>query len=258
LIRRDDIVRTLAGALEREAWVRAAWLGGSFATGRTDEWSDVDVQAVVEADRVEETFERARAALEGLSPIAHRHRFPEPMWHGHSQEILSLRDADPCHFVDFVVMKRSSGDRLLEPERHGTAAVLFDREGLLAPVALDRPAHAARLRRRLPELRELFFLLQNLTTKAVRRGIAPDAVHYYHAFTVRPLVELLRMRHCPDRFDFGVRYLDRDLPAALAAEIGELVLPRSLDDLEAKRARAERIFRECVDALDRGEWSLPA
>jgi hypothetical protein len=65
------------------------------------------------------------------------------------------------------------------------------------------------------------------------------------------------MRHCPDRYDFGVRYLDRDLPEPLRAEIAELVLPSSLEDLEAKRARAEAIFREQIDALDRGEWSLP-
>lgn len=257
MIRREDIVRTVTGALEPHDWALAAWLGGSFATGRTDEWSDVDIQALVEDDRVDEAFRLVRDALERLSPIAHRHRFPEPMWHGHSQEILSLRGASPDHFLDFVVMKRSSGDRLLEPERHGTPEILFDKKGAIVPAPFDRAAHDAKLRRRLPELRELFFLLQNLPSKAVRRGIAADAVHFYQGFTVRPLVELLRMRHCPDRYDFGVRYLDRDLPEPLRAEIAELVLPSSLEDLEAKRARAEAIFREQIDALDRGEWSLP-
>lgn len=258
LIAREEIVEGMVRALEPEPWALALWLGGSFATGRTDEWSDIDVQAVVEDDRVDDTFDRVHAALEALSPIERRHRFAEPMWHGHSQEVLSLRDADPCHFLDFVVMKRSSGDRLLEPERHGNAEVLFDKERILEPAPLDRAAHAAKMRRRFPELRELFFLLQNLVTKSVRRGIVPDAVHFYQGYTVRPLVELLRMRHCPDRYDFGVRYLDRDLPDPLRREIADLVLPRSLAEVEQKRARAEALFRETLAALDRGEWSLPA
>ena len=258
MIDRDEIVRTVAGSLELHAWALAAWLGGSFATGRTDEWSDVDVQALVEDDHVDDAFRVVRDALERLSPVAHRYRFPEPMWHGHSQEILSLRDASPDHFLDFVVMKRSNEDRLLEPERHGTAEILFDKEGLIGPAAFDRAAHAEKMRARLPALRELFFLLQNLPSKSVRRGIAPDAIHFYQGYTVRPLVELLRMRHCPDRYDFGVRYLDRDLPEELRTEIADLVMPVSLEDVEVKRARAEAIFRENLEALDRGEWSLPA
>jgi hypothetical protein len=217
----------------------------------------VDIQALVEDDRVDDAFAVVREALEKLSPIAHRHRLPEPMWHGHSQELLALRDASPDHFVDFVVMKRSNEDRLLEPERHGSAEILFDKEGLIRPSPFDRAAHNEKMRARLPALRELFFLLQNLPSKAVKRGIAPDAVHFYQGYTVRPLVELLRMRHCPDRYDFGVRYLDRDLPDALRREIADLVMPVSLEDLEAKRSRAEAIFRENLEALDRGEWSLP-
>lgn len=36
--------------------------GEGILIGRTDEWSDVDIQAVVEDDRVEETFARAAHA----------------------------------------------------------------------------------------------------------------------------------------------------------------------------------------------------
>jgi hypothetical protein len=196
-------------------------------------------------------------AVERRSPIAHCYRLPEPTWHGHAQELFALRDADPCHFVDLVVMRRSDGNRMLEPERHGTAMVLFDRDGDVRPSPFDRAAHEAKMAKRLPELREMFFLFQNLTTKAVRRRDVPDAVQRYQASTVRPLVELLRMRHCPDRYDFGVRYLDRDLPEELGAEIHRLSLPRSLAELEQFRARAETLFDEQIRALDRGEWSLP-
>ena len=43
MVERKQIIDTLAAALEPLDWVRAAWLGGSDASGRTDEWSDVDL-----------------------------------------------------------------------------------------------------------------------------------------------------------------------------------------------------------------------
>jgi hypothetical protein len=255
LVTRRQIIDAVGEAFEPLPWVQAAWLGGSDASGRTDAWSDVDLMLVVDDGRQEEAFLVLRAALERRSPVAYGWRLPEPAWHGHSQEYLALRDADPCHFVDALVIQASRGDRLLEPERHGDALVLFDRAGIVTPARFDRAAHRAKMERRLAEIRQTFFLFQSLTTKAVRRGDVPDAVQRYQSLTIRPLVELLRMRHCRDRFDFGVRYLDRDLPADLGAEIHRLSLPGSLPELEAFRERAESLFRREILALDRGEWS---
>ncbi len=52
------------------------------------------------------------------------------------------------------------------------------------------------------------------------------------------MAELLRMRYCPVRWDFGVRYLDRDLPADAYSRFRDLTFVRDLDDLEAKLAAA--------------------
>jgi hypothetical protein len=205
---------------------------------------------VVEEDRVEETFAVLHAALETLSPIAHRFRLPSPAWHGHEQEFLLLRDSDPCHFVDVLVMKRGAGSLFLEPERHGVPLILFDRDGVAKSAPLDREALAGRRSRRLAELRETFFLFQSLITRAVRRGHPADAAASFLALALRPLVELLRMRYCPDRFDFGLRYLDRDLPPEVRREVEALALPGSPDALLRARDRAEEMFRETLGVLD--------
>ncbi|NNE43151.1 MAG: nucleotidyltransferase domain-containing protein [Gemmatimonadetes bacterium] len=257
MVRRDQIVDALTAALRDVAWVRAAYLGGSDATGRTDEWSDVDVVALVEDDRTEESFRVVRDALTALSPIAHSYRMPEPTFHGGSQEFYRLRDADPCHIVDYVAMRLSQEDRLLEPERHGTPHVLFDRDGLLRPTPLDRAALNAKMRARLEEMRSVFYVFQSLSTKAVHRGHPGEAVVRLQQMTLKPLVDLLRIRYCPDRWDFGFRYLDRDLPDAVRRDFEALLLPRNLDQVEEHRARAEAMFTENLRALDAGEWSLP-
>ncbi len=253
---RRRIIETLAAALEAEPTVLAAWLGGSDATGRTDEFSDIDLQTVVEDDRVEETFALVEKTLSSLSPIALRHRIPEPTWHGHSQCFYRLRDADPHHFVDFVPVKRSAEDRFLEPERHGEPVVLFDREGLLAPTKLDRVALRDRMEKRLAALREMFLLFQPLAIRAVARGHDAEAAYWYHNLGLKPLVELLRIRHCPDRFDFGLRYLDRDLPGHLREEIERLAYPADPRELDGFRSRIEDLFVEEMAAFDRGDWGL--
>ena len=128
-ITRAQIIAALHAALEARPEVLAASLGGSDATGRTDEFSDVDLVVVVEEGAVESTFAILHSALEELSPITHRWRLADPTWHGNAQEFLTLRDADPAHFIDVVVLEPSGGERFLEIERHGTPIVLFDRVG---------------------------------------------------------------------------------------------------------------------------------
>ena len=45
------------------------------------------------------------------------------------------------------------------------------------------------------------------------RGDLAEATWFHMRFTIEPLVRLLRIRHCPARHDFGLRYLRTDLPA---------------------------------------------
>lgn len=250
MVTRAQIIAALHSALEAAPEVLAASLGGSDATGRTDEFSDVDLVVIVQEGAVESTFAILHSALEELSPIVHRWRLADPTWHGSSQEFLALRDADPAHFVDLVVQSPTGGERFLEVERHGTPLVLFDRVGILAPVPLDRVALQARIDERLAVLRARFPLFQTLVTRAVRRGFVAEAAVAYQDHTYRPLIELLRIRHCPERFDFGARYLDRDLPAELRAEVEALALPDSLVAVEVFRSRAQDLFDATLAELD--------
>jgi hypothetical protein len=236
--------------------VRGAWLGGSDASGRTDQWSDIDLQIIVEDGRVEEAYRLVHATIETLSPIEHRYRFPMPTWHGHEQALLKLRDSDPFAVIDLVIIVKSNPDRFLERERHGEPLVLFDHDRLVVPAALDREKHLDKVKRRLESLRSLFALCQGFVSKAALRGAAADAMHSYQAMTFRPLVELLRIRHCPERFDYGARYLDRDLPADVRRVVEGLAYVPSVDRIEEYRARAEVLFQENLRAFDAGEWRV--
>jgi hypothetical protein len=77
-------------------------------------------------------------------------------------------------------------------------------------VPVDEGAMEAKRKLRLRELQTWFPMSQVLVRKAIQRGQPVEAVNAFWVCTLKPLVDLLRMRHCPVRWDFGVRYLDRD------------------------------------------------
>ena len=74
---------------------------------------------------------------------------------------------------------------------------------------------------------------QVFVRKAILRGQHVEAVNAFWACTLKPVAELLRMRYCPARWDFGVRYLDRDLPPLVRSGL-RLGFRRDLGDLEDK------------------------
>ncbi|MEM1418936.1 MAG: hypothetical protein AAGH15_28845 [Myxococcota bacterium] len=246
---RDALVSLLAGAFEEAPWARAAFLGGSEATGRVDQWSDVDVHVIVEDGNVKDAFRAAERALQARSEIIARLRMPEPTWHGHSQCFYRVRDASPFALVDLVVMRRSAPDFYLQVERHGRPRVLFDRDGLVMPSPLDRDRLAERQSAHLAKLRAQHALFGPLIEKAVHRGHGPEAMHFYFTFTLRPLVDVLRMRFCPDRWDFGLRYLDRDLSADWAATLTRLAYVPDGEGLLARHREARAHFQAIVREL---------
>jgi hypothetical protein len=83
-----------------------------------------------------------------------------------------------------------------------------------------------------------FPVSQSFVRKEILRGKHAEALAAFWSYTLRPLAEILRMRYCPVRWDFGVRYIDRDLPAAPYACFRELAYVQDFKDLERKLEQA--------------------
>jgi predicted nucleotidyltransferase len=249
LLTRPALIHALRQALSSLPQVDAAWEGGSAAFGTEDDLSDIDAVAVVADDALEATWGGVEAALGALSPVALRYDVPDTR--GYAQRFYRLRDAGEFTVVDLVLIRR--GDPLLfrEVELHGRGRTWFDRTGILVEAHLDTDQDMAQARARVPALAAAFEMFQHLVTKERLRGRAVESLMFYQAFTWRPLVEALRLLHCPQRRVFGPRYLARDLPPDVCARIEALVFVRGLDDLAAKHDEARRWFARCIARLQR-------
>jgi hypothetical protein len=229
---RDRISSAVTEALKPLPGVFAGWQGGSAAFGAVDGYSDIDLEYLV-ADNAsfEHLYASAEQALETVSSITASHT---PL----RGRYYKLKDGGEFLLVDLIFVRVGEPDHELEVERHGDRLPLFDKGDWLRPRPLDEGALAIKRDKRYRELQTWFPMSQVFVRKAILRGQHVEAVNAFWACTLKPLAELLRMRYCPARWDFGVRYLDRDLPPAVYGPVQDLAFVRDLGDLEAKLAKA--------------------
>jgi predicted nucleotidyltransferase len=239
---RVRILECLRRGLEPDPRVLALWEGGSAAFNRLDELSDLDLMLLVRDDSAGDVLESLERLLETISPIAMRYQLPSPTWHGHEQCFYRLRDCSEFLMLDIVVIRESAPGRFLEHERHGKGIVSFDKTGGIAPIGIDAIEFRRRLKQKLEQLESSFPLFQPLVRKEAQRGHAFDTLAFYQSQTLSPLLTLLRIRHCPRRFDFGLRYVELDLPAELVHRIRHLWFVGSLEEILAGQREAEKLF----------------
>jgi hypothetical protein len=249
LLTREPILAALQAALEPLDYVYAMWEGGAAASGRLDEWSDIDVQFDVDDARVADTFAVVERALETLSPIDLKYQTPQLPWQGISQWFYRLKNASQYLLLDVAVIQHSAPDKLLTSEIHGQAVFYFDKANVSRVAPLDWGDLNARLRNRIASPRVTFEMYQILTLKELNRGNALEALAFYSGYTLRPLVEVLRMRYDPTRYNFHTRYVYYNLPADVVRKLESLFFVANGDDIRAKRAQAEAWFYETLEQI---------
>lgn len=247
---RDEIIARLKAAFEPLDFVYAMWEGGAAAFGRVDCWSDIDVQVDVDDNAVPETVAILDQTLTSLSPITQRYEIPQPAWHGHAQTFYRLHNTSPFLLVDFCAIRHSNPLKFLEPEIHGQAIVHFDKCGVTRTAPLDPSALRERLKKKLPAMSVRFEMFQALVEKELNRGNALEALAFYQSMTLRPLVDVLRMRYSPWHHDFYLRYVYYELPAEITQRLEALAFVSRPDDLRQNLALAADWFHEASEALE--------
>jgi hypothetical protein len=244
VITRDQIVAALRAGLEPLDYVQSFFEAGSVSFAADDEYSDLDLVVDADEGRAADVFAVVEAALSALAAIDSLWRVPEPAWHGYSQRFYHLAGTPEYLYIDFLVRADGQPVRLNEVEHHGTPRVYFDKTGVTAPTHLDQFGLDEKLAARVESIKGMLPMLAAFARKEIARGNATDAMSYYQTGVLRPLVELLRIRHCPVRHTFGMRYLKRDIGAENAARIDALSYAADMPELKARVDEAEAWFNE--------------
>ncbi|MBN2541230.1 hypothetical protein JXI42_00030 [bacterium] len=250
---REQFNENLKELLYTNKKILASWEGGSAATGYLDEFSDLDLCMVCDDDAVEEVIVYLEEYLEKNYGIRHRFRMPEPVWHGHSQCFYILDKTPPLFYLDVVFMKLSSGNKLLEPDRHGNAVVWFDKANALkiSPTPEAEIEKKGKLYYSLA--RDMFDLIAIEARKQILRGNKIDAFIDHNMLVARFLAYLLNLKYRPAKYDFGLRYANREYPAEVVAFLEDVMIGLNFDELETKMQLVERKFYELLEEL-KPQW----
>ena len=228
LSRYDDWLAWLREQGETDPDVRVVFVGGSAVTGGYDDHSDLDVEVLATPGEAVATYGRLLDAALRDFDVAHVWELPEATWPDGRQAFLNLTaDAGdmsrPTRIIDLHVSDLADEHRLVDERRHGTPYVVHDPEDLVelrpddeAEMEQSRVAAVQQTAARRPTA-------QWLVNRAIARGDVVEAHAFHVGYAVNPLVRLLRVKHCPARHDFGLRYLRTDLPPGYAERVAELL-----------------------------------
>ncbi len=250
MILRENIIPPLIERLRKEDFILAAWEGGSIAFNRSDEWSDIDLAVVVKDGKAGDVFAIVEEALNKITPIDLKHIIQNPGWEGHEQAFYKLKNTSKFLLIDLSVINESAPDKLLEPEIHGNAVVHFDKTGVTKNNKLDQDVHKKKIENRLASLKVTSEIFEGFTEKELMRKNNIDAFSFYYGFTLRPLVELIRIKYTPDHFNFFSRYVHIELPVKISEKLQTFFYISSPEDLKIKNVEAKVWFNEIMAEID--------
>ncbi len=241
LSRYDDWLAWLRGQGESDADVRVVFVGGSAVTGGYDDHSDLDVEVLATQGTAVATYRRLLDAALRDFEVHQVWELPEATWPDGRQAFLNLTaDAGdmtrPTRIIDLHVSDLADEHRLVDERRHGTPYVVHDPEDLVEPRHDDEHAMEAARAEAVEQTAARRPTAQWLVNRAIARGDVVEAHAFHVGYGVNPLVRLLRIKHCPARHDFGLRYLRTDLPAGYAERVAALL------EGDALQARSDATF----------------
>lgn len=225
--------KELQELLEPLASVEAVWLGGSKATNREDNLSDIDL--IIVTDDPSAIFKELENFLNQKHKVTHKWELGKVLDKGYEQAFYVLSGFHEFFYIDTVIFKSPHPKDLSEyfyEERHGIPYILFDKTGLLQKAKELTKKISPPRREHQDELGQ-FEVMHRTFLKEARRGHYIDSFTFYHRMVFQ-LVSFLRRSQSPDRFDFGTRYLYSDLKPRDSALIENLLKVSSLEEMKEK------------------------
>lgn len=174
---------------------------------------------------------------------------PQLPWPGLSQAFYKLENVSKYLLIDFVVVKLSAQDKLLEPEIHGNIVFYFNKRNRIKVPKLDRDLFNKKLCERIERLKVRFEIFNSFVQKEINRGNYLEAFDFYQTLTLATLVEALRIKHNPLHYNFKMHYVHYELPPKTVKKLLRLYFVRDEKDLQKKYREASKWCQEILSEI---------
>ncbi len=159
----DQVIKQIHDTLINFTSVKAAWLSGSAAFNRQDEYSDIDIGVLAAEDNFKDIFAAIEASLNKLSFIEKRHVVTKRI-KGCEQRFYQLENTSPFHIVDMVLIQKDAVGPFLEKNRYGIPVILFNKDNSIKPHE-ENTALLEKFSARLPQIKSEFTTLSRIFSR---------------------------------------------------------------------------------------------
>jgi len=232
---REKIVNALIKLYEPIEDVYAAWENGSIAFNRVDDYSDIDLAVECEKEIIPSLIEKTEKVLEEVIGIDYKYVIKNNFFAGMDQVFYRFKNTSPFLLLDIGFLRHGEPkESFIQPEIHGEVKVHFDKIGMTETKELEKGEWDKKMAERVKALAERYEVFKVMPLKEIPRENYVDSFAFYFSFYLNTLVELLRIKYKPFRYNFGLRYLKFDLPLHEFKELEPLVFVKDGDDLKEK------------------------
>lgn len=243
---RAKIIHTIQTTVEELDFVNAMWQVGAAAFNRIDQWSDIDIVLDVIDDQVLKVFPHIDSSLTTIYPIEYEFLCQQPLSEGANQKSYKLQGVSEYLVIEVCAVKHSATEKFLDSKIHSDILVSFDKCGVTqSKGSIEKDIDTA-IRERLQRLNNFFHIYQFLIKKEINRGNALEAAEYFRIHSVAHLLELLRIKYSPTRFDFNTRYAYYDLPHDIVKRLERYYFIKDIEDLRRKHIEVVEWFDELM------------
>lgn len=235
---RNKIINTLSELLKPDEHVHALWLEGSDATGRLDEYSDIDVCICVDENAVDIVFRKVQETF----PTDFMHvNYPND---SERQLVFHVTGTDKYLMVDFnAYFYGKANTTFVKGDKIDACKVLFDKKEIIQYRDYD-PAECAGECDYWKEESEYRFSQISRVEKYCLRGLFPEAFVYYQKYVVEPLVFTLRRKYTPTKIWYYMVHISDHIPQTEVEKLNRILQVSGVKDILANLSFAEEWYQE--------------
>jgi predicted nucleotidyltransferase len=244
LEQRQEILEYLKNKLEPHPYVYALWLEGADARGIVDEFSDLDVWLDVEDGQEENVLKQIEQHLNELATLDFVYRKPD--FHPQIKQcFFHLANTSEFLIVDVCIQSHS---REIEFEPNDPVKVIFDKSNV---IHFKQDTEKINVLEQAKAIQSQVMLYRVWVLKALKRGHWLEAVSYYFECILEPLTRVLRLRYTPEKYEYGFKHFDQNLPEDVVAKLKVLIQLDSKERLESNLNKAVEWLNEILKGLEK-------
>lgn len=237
-MKREQIIEALIELLQQDDNVYALWLEGSDATGKVDNYSDIDMCALIDENKVDEVFEKMQNRFDIDSVYENRNCDSE------RQLVFHIANSEKYHVVDFnAYFHGVAGTTFVENDSIDACKVIFDKCGAIQYKEYD--ASAGKNEREYWKKESAYRFSQiSRVEKYCLRGLYPEAFIYYQKYVIEPLVFTLRSKYTPTKIWYYMIHISDHIPQAEIEKLNRILQISCIDDILSNLKWAEEWYQE--------------